>query len=238
MAGKGISGLKGDVFSALEDGAGNLDVAMQVAEVKKWSCTMKANVAKYCSNKTGGYKKAVTGAHDGNGSLDCVWDPTLPATEIFEEGSYVSLQLFTVNAPAPGQVLLMRAAIANLKVDVDMDNGDPITWTCDFESNEQWTNAAAIAPLLGPLGAPQEPLTPSQEEFLERARAVGLEGRAYRMPQTGEPLDVEALQTAAAPVETEEPQRRTVRLSAEEFRRFGEEDVRRVVREVRRRLAS
>lgn len=129
MAGAGVSGAYGDVKIA----------TTQVSEIKKWTFNPKANVAKYASNKTAGYKKSVAGVKEGSGSLECVWDPAIPPNTVINVGTSVTLKLYTTAT----QFYQVPAVIADFSIVVDLDTGDPVGYTANFEADGQWTDPVA-----------------------------------------------------------------------------------------------
>lgn len=129
MAGAGVSGQYGDVKIG----------ATQVCEVCKWSFTPKANNPSYASNKTGGYKARVAGIKDGSGSIEGKYDPANPIMATLDVGTLVTLKLYltaTVFYSVP-------SIIDSLKIDVDLDTGDFVSFTADFSTNGAWTNPVA-----------------------------------------------------------------------------------------------
>jgi hypothetical protein len=129
MPGAGISGKDGDVKIG----------ATQIAEITKWSFNPKANIPKYASNKTGGYKKAVVGVRDGAGSIEGKWDPAIPATSVVAPGTLVTLKLY-INAT---QFWSVPSAIEGFKHDVDLDTGEVVGWSADFQTDGAWTDPVA-----------------------------------------------------------------------------------------------
>ncbi len=129
MAGAGISGKDGDVKIG----------STQIAEITKWGFNPKANVPKYASNKTGGYKAAVAGIKDGSGSLEGKWDPAIPATTVIAPGTSVTLKLY-INAT---QFWSVPSIIEGFKHDVDLDTGEIVSWSADFQTNGAWTDPVA-----------------------------------------------------------------------------------------------
>jgi hypothetical protein len=169
--GQGVSGNQGNLFTVLGDA-----VFTPVSEVKKWSWTMKANVGKYSSNKTGGYKKSVAGTKEGSGSADCILDPEDPPSveppadaQTVAAGALLSLALQTVS----GQLFIVPCVIANIKVDVDLDSGDPETWSFDWEANEAWENPEVVGLLAGPTATPVPGVAGGYTESPEDAKGIG-----------------------------------------------------------------
>jgi hypothetical protein len=108
----------------------------QVAEVKKWHFAPKANVPKYASNKTAGYKRAVAGVKEGAGSIDFVWDPSNPLTGTLDVGTAATLTLY-INA---AQFYSVPAVIESITLDVDLDTGEIVGGNMTFVANGAWTN--------------------------------------------------------------------------------------------------
>ncbi len=129
MPGAGVSGSSGDVKIG----------STSVAEVKKWTFNPKANVAKYASNKTSGYKKAIAGTKEGSGSLECVWDPAIPPTTTINVGTSVTLKLYTTAT----QFYSVPCVVADFLIVTDIDTGDPVGFTANFEADGQWTDPVA-----------------------------------------------------------------------------------------------
>ena len=142
MAGLGISGKSGDVKIG----------ATSICEIRKWSFNPKSNNPAYASNKTSGYKRRVPGVKDGSGSLEGAWDPASPAISVIEVGTEVTLLLYitaTQNYSVP-------SVIDSFKLDVDVDEGEIVSWTADFSTNGAWTNPSAALTMPSGMQAPGE----------------------------------------------------------------------------------
>jgi hypothetical protein len=129
MPGNGVSGQYGDVKIG----------STQISEVSKWSYNPKVTIHAYSSNKTGGYKKKVAGIKDGTGSIEGIYDPANPIMATIDIGTAVTLKLYltaTVFYSVP-------AIISSLKLDVDIDTGDFVKYSSDFEATGAWTNPLA-----------------------------------------------------------------------------------------------
>lgn len=111
--------------------------ATAVVDVTSWKLDLKNNVSKWGGSATGGYKKGVGGTNDGSGSIEGKIDT---ADEIYDRiapGDSVTLKLYenaTINWSVP-------AIIGGLSIDVDIDDGEALTWTADFETDGAWTKA-------------------------------------------------------------------------------------------------
>lgn len=128
MPGQGISGQGGDFTVG----------GQSIKEVKKWSLNTMIVIHAYSSNKTGGFKRKVTGIKDGKGSIEGVWDPAAPLPSQMEVGQTLAAAALT----KAGQQYTYNALFADNKVSVDIDTGDIIGWTSDYEVDGAWTNAA------------------------------------------------------------------------------------------------
>lgn len=112
---------------------------VQISELCKWSANPKANITAYASNKTGGFKWRVAGVKDMTGSMEGKYDPATPIMAQIDVGSVVALRLYLT---ATGFYAL-NAMIENLKLNVDLDSGEPVSWSADWGSVGPWTNPVA-----------------------------------------------------------------------------------------------
>ena len=187
VAGNGISGVQGDVLIG----------SNQVREVKKWSFKPKMTTKDYASNITAGYRKRVSSTKDGTGTLDGVWDPWNPITDVMDIGASVTLKL----QHHTNQFWLIPAIINDMSFDVDMDTGDVEAWTASFETDGQWTKPVALPTTVSSLmagrrNAPAQPLDLEPEDATEMdAPAPTLRpSPAEHAPATGlSPADLEAI---------------------------------------------
>lgn len=160
MPAGGISGKGGDCTYGTTPGT-------QVSELTKWTFNPKTNCPAWASNKSGGFKKRVAGIRDASGSLEGKWDPTNPITSGLQDGAMVTLNLITM----AGSQFTVPAIIEGLKVDVDIDSGQPVAWSADFSITGPWTAPTATT-ILGPIGQPATEVQPaiSPEEVLAQAQ--------------------------------------------------------------------
>lgn len=104
------------------------------SEVNHWSVNENANVKAAASAETpsaggDGYSR-VKGRRNDTGSMKGLYDPDAPPT--FAAGDTVVLNLY----PAPLKYYTCSAMIATFGVDdVDIENGDVMTWSATFEIN-------------------------------------------------------------------------------------------------------
>jgi hypothetical protein len=136
--GAGISGQGGNVFRL--DG----EAPFEIYEVKKWSFKAKGTTPGYRSNKTGGFTKRVAGYMEASGTVEGVYDPAKPVTLDFDVTDSVVLYLQT----EPGQGYVVQAIIDGLNMDVDIESGEPVSWSMDFSNDGMWLNPTAWAPVL------------------------------------------------------------------------------------------
>lgn len=126
MAGAGFSGKDGDVKIG----------SASVAEIRTWSFNPKSNNPSYASHATGGYKRRVAGVKDGSGSTSgAIAAASLPFSDL-NVGSDATLVLYlnaTLNFSVP-------SVVDDLRVNVDIDNGEIVSWDMNFSTNGGWTN--------------------------------------------------------------------------------------------------
>lgn len=114
--------------------------ASAVTEVTKWTFEPSAIVHKYASNNTSGHKKAVAGVRDGKGTIETKVDSDV----LWTAGASVTLIL---QGPTGSDTITVPAVIASSPINVDIDNGEPITATYSFEADGSWTGAGIFAGL-------------------------------------------------------------------------------------------
>ena len=114
--------------------------ASAVTEVTKWTFEPSAIVHKYASNNTSGHKKAVAGVRDGKGTMEARVDSDV----VWKAGASVAVSL---QGPTGSDTMNVPAVIASSPINVDMDNGEPITATYSFEADGSWTGAGIFAGL-------------------------------------------------------------------------------------------
>lgn len=138
MPGVGFSGKDGTVKIGSTD----------IAEIRGWSFNPKSNNPKYASNKTGGYKRTVAGVKEGSGTMSGAYDTAIPFMGVIEVGTDATLKLY-VNAT---WFFSVPAVIDDYKINVDVDNGEIVSWEGTFSANGAWTNP--VAPMLMPQTLP------------------------------------------------------------------------------------
>lgn len=136
MPGAGFSGKDGTVKIGSTD----------ICEVRNWKFNPKSNNPKYASNKTSGYKRTVAGVKEATGSISGAWDNANDFLAVIDVGTGVTLLLYTNTT----KFFSVPAVIDDVSVNVDVDNGEIVSWDSNFSSNGQWTNPSL--PLLAPAG--------------------------------------------------------------------------------------
>lgn len=109
--------------------------ATALADVTKWSLEVSANVSKWGGSATAGYKKAVGGTLDGSGTIEGKIDT---ADEIYDKlvpGTAYTLKLYE-NATLYWNV---PCVIEKISIDVDIDDGEALSWSADFQTDGAWS---------------------------------------------------------------------------------------------------
>ena len=122
-------------------------------EVLKWTFNPKAKNPAYASNKTGGYMYRVAGIKDGSGSCEGKYVPSQPIMATVDVGTAVTLDAYltaTVFYAIP-------AIVDSLKIDVDLNTGEFVSWTMDFSTVGAWTNPASGLMAKAPEGEEASP---------------------------------------------------------------------------------
>lgn len=123
-----VSGKDGDAY---RDG-------IQICELVSWNFKGSIAVHSYSSNCSGGYKKMVSGIRSGQGSLKCLHNPGRPAygqsAGQMMEGDNAALGLYMTDT----HYITMTALITSVSFEVDVDEGNFIDSSFDFEANGPW----------------------------------------------------------------------------------------------------
>lgn len=136
MAGAGFSGKDGTVKIGSTD----------VAEIRNWKFNPKSNNPKYASNKTSGYKRTVAGVKEGSGSMSGAWDHAIDFLSVVDVGTSATLKLYTDST----HFFSVPSVIDDCSINVDIDNGEIVSWDSNFSTNGAWTNPAS--PMVAPVG--------------------------------------------------------------------------------------
>lgn len=126
--------------------------ATQLAEITSWTFTAEINILEYASNKTAGVKRKLSGSKMASGALEGVYDPQIPIHTQIQEGSEVTLDLFYTAS----HKIVVPVVIENLEQEVNIDDGEIVTFSADFGATGTWTYPAAL-PLMAPPGIGEWP---------------------------------------------------------------------------------
>jgi len=107
-------------------------------QVTKWSFEPSTPVHKWASNTTSGHKTGVAGPRDAKGTIETKVDTNV----IWAAGESVTLILVGASS---GDTITVPAIVATAPVNVDIDNGEPISATYTFEAVGAWTGAGIFA---------------------------------------------------------------------------------------------
>lgn len=113
----------------------------EIFEVTAWTAEPKTNVPKYASNLTAGFKRGISAVRDWSGSIEmkCQDSGGLPA----HDGDELTVQLHaddTGNNYISGTII-----ISGMPISVNIDEGDPVSYTFNFEGSLAWTGAGIFA---------------------------------------------------------------------------------------------
>ncbi len=104
-----------------------------VAEVTQWTFTKEAASSRYASSSTGGFKRSLPGVRSGNGQIEFKFD--MAAASLLVEGASVTLLLY-LDAT---HYYTVPAIITQFKVDVNIDTGEVIGGSANFDTDGAWT---------------------------------------------------------------------------------------------------
>jgi hypothetical protein len=138
QAADGFSGQYGTVTSGasdLSDPSAPTDV---VCEVTKWTLDPTAAISSYHSNKSGGHKKKVGGVRDTKGTIEIKIGAT--DGQQLQPGDVIALRLYANGSDAETLVStdyfdIQEAVIAGAPVECDIDNGEVVGLTYNFEAS-------------------------------------------------------------------------------------------------------
>lgn len=125
--------------------------ATPVSEIRSWKFNPKSNNPRYASNKTSGYKATVAGVKEGSGSMSGAWDHTNDFITVTDVGISVTLLLYS----DASHFYSVPSVIDDYSIDVDVDNGEIVSWDSNFSTNGAWANPAS--PLTAPAGYASTP---------------------------------------------------------------------------------
>lgn len=114
-----------------------------IAEVTKWSATHEANVWTGGTSSSGGWQRAVAGVEKFSGSIEAKFQDAGDAT--LDVGQIVELTLVTDDGGTPIGSLSGDALITSIDYEVDIETGDPVGFTANFESDGEWDKTGVFA---------------------------------------------------------------------------------------------
>jgi hypothetical protein len=227
MAGAGFSGKDGTVKIASTD----------VAEIRNWKFNPKSNNPKYASNKTSGYKRTVAGVKEASGSMSGAWDHSIDFLAVVDVGTSVTLKLYTDLT----HFFSVPSVIDDCSINVDVDNGEIVSWDSNFSANGAWANPAA--PMFAPQGfgvaqgssgnpeaTPEAKSSPFSAEQLAMISATAAQAAMAAMQamfsemnktnpaQKSEPVDTVASEPGGTDPTADKTDPKTVPVSAKEHR--------------------
>ena len=145
----GVSGFGGTMYATRAGAqAGVLQPAgynrTKIADLKKWSITIKAQVHDYRSNSTNGYTNRVSGSLDGSGSVEGAWRTGAGQFAYLLPGTTVLLELYIRSAAIGGDGLantawVVTAIIDDFKQECDIDSGAVVGWSASFSTDGSMT---------------------------------------------------------------------------------------------------
>ena len=104
-------------------------------EVNSWNFNPSTNVPKYASNLTGGFKRGISAVRDSNGTVEVKIQEN--ASMPFHDGDQIALELH--GDDSGNNYIEVTAIISGTPINVDIDNGEPVSATYNFEGSLAWT---------------------------------------------------------------------------------------------------
>jgi hypothetical protein len=129
MATDGLSGKDGTAYKDSSEITG--------IEIVGWKLEPKTNTPKHCTNATNGIKVPLAGVRECSGSMDVKLKKNgfLP----FQDGDTVSLKLYVDDS----SYWTVSAIIASTPVEVDIDGGEWVGGTFNFEVSS-WSGTGCV----------------------------------------------------------------------------------------------
>lgn len=106
-----------------------------VSHVTSWQCTETVNSSAWGSSNTAGYKHRVAGTKDWSGTFAAKYDSSI--APVVGEGTRAegATPVSLVLTLATNETLTGNAMIESVALDVNVDTGDVIGYTCTFGGN-------------------------------------------------------------------------------------------------------
>lgn len=125
---------------ALSGKSGNVSKGMQkICDVTKWTVELTADVNKYASNCTDGFKRTVPGNSDWKGTIEVKVTPDTKLQFLPGAEANVTLEL------GGGNTISGPVVIASVPTEVDIDGGAPVSVTYNFEGDGAYLLAGVFA---------------------------------------------------------------------------------------------
>ena len=138
---KGFSGKYGTVKYSTGTGLTLTGSGTVLYEVTGWDFDPKSAIPKHASNYTAGFKSGVAGTRDSSGKIEVVIPSN--ASGMLQDGDSVVLAL---HADASGSnYFLVPALIEGAPVAVNVDSGDAVKVTFNFQGDGAWTGYGIFA---------------------------------------------------------------------------------------------
>lgn len=101
-----------------------------ISQVTGWRCTETAHNSAWASSSTDGYKHRVCGVRDWSGSFSAKYDISIAAT--VGQGTISGTAVTLVLQIGESESLSGHAIIDSIELDVDVNSGDVVGYTCNF----------------------------------------------------------------------------------------------------------
>lgn len=125
-------------MAALSGKNGKITIgSSDLAEITSWSFNPTSNNPAWASSSNAGYKVREAGVKDGSGSFEGKYDKADQINDRITVGDKVTLLLY-IDASS---FFSVPAIIDSISYEVDIDDGEIVSFTCDFSTNGAWTNA-------------------------------------------------------------------------------------------------
>lgn len=130
MPGVGFSGKDGTIKIGTTD----------VSEIRGWKFMPKSNNPQYASNNTAGYKRTVAGVKSATGSANGAYDTSATTfLAVLDVGTAATLKLYVDTT----HYFTVASVVDDASINVDVDNGEIVSWDLNFTANGSWTNPTA-----------------------------------------------------------------------------------------------
>ncbi len=101
-----------------------------ISQVTAWKCTETAHNSAWASSSTAGYRHRVCGTRDWSGWFAAKYDGSIAAT--VGQGTISGTPVSLVLQIGPSETLTGNAIIDEVELEVDVNTGDVVGYTCNF----------------------------------------------------------------------------------------------------------